>query len=192
MIEGPEKNTIHQHIEKSDNRLNENGKIKQTTNEDIVLKNKNYENISKKEEDKKSNSNICCCDDECIGILFGLSTKFIKVSFFPNLILLIGLYVSYIKNKECQAEIYPKMILIYGLSGILICLPVFGSINFCCNTESNCLEIYLYIFHIFDKIISFGLTLFLLIFTHYYYISSSNWENCGSVKGWLTYALVIM
>jgi hypothetical protein len=41
------------------------------------------------------------------------------------------------------------------------------------------------------KISSFGISLTLLIITQIYYNDTTTWENCGSVKGWLIYLLVI-
>ena len=106
--------------------------------------------------------------------------------------MLIAICMSNIKNEQCQAEIYPKMNLIIVISALLIMISLIWNFDFCTSSENQCCAIVICIYHILDKIISFGLVLLLLIMVQYYYISSVTWENCGSIKGWLTYTLVIM
>lgn len=173
-------------IENSDNRFNENGRIKTSNSRG------NSETSSQKEIEKKSNCGVCCCDDDCIKFLFIIATGFIRVAFFPNLIMIIGVYISYIKNEQCQAEIYQKMNLIAIISVIIIMLSGIENLEFCASSENKCCVIFITIYRILDKIFSFGLVLLLLIMVQYYYNSSVTWENCGSIKGWLTYTLVIM
>jgi hypothetical protein len=105
---------------------------------------------------------------------------------------MLGINFSSIKYEQCQAEIYPKMSLIAVISGILILLSIIGNVDFCISNENKCCAIFKIIFRILEKICSFGLVLFLLIMVQYYYNSSVTWENCGSIKGWVIYTLVIM
>ena len=209
--------------ESSDNRpigdkkkvqiYNENNRIKQSENghnENIEVKSNNSEAKNpKKDEDKSSNSSsnpkICCCSVECVGIFFLIAAKLITVSLFPNIIMIIGLSVSTYKNKECQAEIYSKINLIFLGTYILLFLESLGGVLDICvkkgendenssenHAENSCCLKCIFVYHILDKILSFVLVLFLLIITQLYYTSSTSWEKCGSVKGWLTYTLVIL
>ena len=100
------------------------------------------------------------------------------------------MWVSNSKNKECKAEIYPGMSIIIGLEGMLIGLAGINQTIVKCETESCeiCVKI---ILPIIFKIIAFGISLACLIYTQIYYSNTTTWENCGSVKGWIIYGLVL-
>ena len=114
--------------------------------------------------------------------------------------MMLGLSISYSKNEECQAEIYSKTYLIaIGLCFLLFLEIIGGLLDLCVknanndeDSENSCCPKCIFVYQIIDKILSFGLVLFILIITQFYYVSSTTWEKCGSVKGWLIYTLVIL
>lgn len=199
------KDKVIQNTLKESNTINANSK-----NETIMSKEiepiKQKENSSKNEElansdeikrcenknkdEKTNNPNKTCCDENCIPFFFLITTILLSISIFPNIILLIGMLVSNSKNKECKAEIYPEMRIIVGFEGMLIALA--GINQSLKENETERCEICLKIISpIIFKIITFGISLACVLYTQIYYNNTTSWENCGSVKGWIIYGLVI-
>ena len=149
---------------------------------------KRYENKNK--DENTNNSNKTCCDENCIPIFVLITTILLSISIFPNIILLIGMSVSNLKNKECKAEIYPKMRIIMILEGMLIALAGINQTLKEKDTErcEICLKV---ISLIIIKIITFGISLSCVLYIQINYNNTTTWENCGSVKGWIIYGLVI-
>lgn len=184
MSKQPDKKATHLHIESSDNRSNENVQIKTSKNGNN-RQTKNFEINSNKKEEQ---SNLC--DYACIKELTNLEIYCLRFLLIAKIIMVIGLFVSMKKNKECQAELYPKINLITAV--YLFVTAFFELINLVLVIISSYGDEIKAIFYLLKIFLSFGLALFLLIFSNLYYNSSETWENCGSIKGWATYTLVVL
>ena len=192
---------------KNDKMMNkETDSIKQKQNtskkeqSEISYEIRRYEN---KNEDKNSNtsqkSNEMCCSEECLGIFFLVTTILLSVSIIPNAILIVGLSIAIMKNEECKAELYKDINLISAFEGMII---LFSLSNQICGKKKDdenesesendrggsCLRV---ICPIISRIIAFGLSMTTVIYTQINYNKTTTWENCGSIKGWIIYGLVI-
>ena len=115
-----------------------------------------------------------------------------NLSIILNCITLIGLPLSNNKNGDCKAEIKSKISLIITFNSIIMLLTILHTILKICiaNKEGPCLCFGIY--SIISKLCNLGLSITNLVICHKYYNLSNNWENCGSLKGWIIYNFIAL
>ena len=205
---------------KKEKKNNETDKIKELNNDNLKTKsNDNFDEINKKKENEtnesfesnktnksnksnKTNKSNEETESNCIlifsEIIFALAI-FLKIFtfilFIPNTVMIIGLEVSKTKNKGCKSEIYPKIPLFEFLPLVLEILQALHKfIEDICNFHQckGCFSIFIKdIFPHLYNFISFIVSLFLFIYTIKNYNPSYTWENCGNIKNWLMFSLVL-
>ena len=153
--------------------------------------------ITRKQEQQSNNKNNNYFDNNCLDTFSDITNRMMYISTIPNIIFLIGIMISYKKNKNCNSKIYSLdniielLIFIYQI--LLIPSGLIEMFKLCCLERICCrpqyclfiLSIYLILTKLCLCIISFALII----------IIQSNmpdsWDNCGSYKGWVMYGLII-
>ena len=187
--------------------------IKQTENLDTAKKEldkitlvtdvKQETEVKEKNETKKQEEIKCSqgCKLSCLGCLEALAIIFltfvtvvsvIAISIIADLIYVIGISVAKKKNKECASDIYPKIKLLVILNSISIGLSFLYQVFACdkdyTSNDGKCFRL------IIRSVLSFAcfvLIMVSLMFGQIFYNKTKNWENCGSIKGWIIYGQII-
>ena len=183
--------------------------IKQTENLDTAKKEldkvtdiKLETEVKEKNETTKQEEFKCsqCFKGCCLGCLevlviiistFAIKVSVIAISIIADLIYVIGISVAKNKNKKCVSDVYPRIKLLVILNSISIGLSFFYQAMACKDYETKdekCLKL---IIRIILSFACFVLIMVALIFGQIFYNKSENWENCGSIEGWIIYGLVI-
>ena len=185
--------------------------IKQTENLDtakkeldkitIVTDAKQETEVNEKNEAKKQKEIKCFQGCKLFRMFRSFSHDFltfftvvsvIAISILADLIYVIGISVAKKKNKECASDIYPKIKLLVILNSISIGLSFIYQAFACdkdyTSNDEKCLSL------IIRSVLSFAcfvLIMVSLIFGQIFYNKTENWENCGSIKGWIIYGQII-
>lgn len=176
------------------NLYNKNNIEKKSSNSskiDVVRKNEN--NSENNSENKKDNLNVSECFEYFLliffGIIFTLLLIFISVCVS---ILGIGLIVSTTKNKKCKVEMYSIIkIITYLYFSLLFFENFFQTLLKSECIENDCSKSGKKVLLFMNKLICLGISLTCLIITQINYNRANNWENCGSIKGWVIYSIVV-
>ena len=186
-------------VQKSSNNETESIKSsKKESKNEAINYNGDSSNESQRKQNENSNSTNCCincCRASGFEIFRNLLELIANLSIILNAISAIGLTVANNKNEDCKAEIKSKMQIIIIFCYALVftySLHTFLKEYIAKREDRDSISCCLGIFALIIKICNLGITIASLVICHKYYNLSNNWENCGSIKGWLIYNFIAL